>query len=68
MMLEVARLGLVDEARAASWHALKRLATPDEIAAPIVFLLSDDASFITGSGLLVDGGFSALKAEAQNSQ
>lgn len=65
MMLEVARLGLVDEAQAASWHALKRLATPDEIAAPIVFLLSDDASFITGSGLLVDGGFSALKAEAQ---
>lgn len=66
MMLEVARLGLVDEAQAASWHALKRLATPDEIAAPIVFLLSDDASFITGSGLLVDGGFSALKAEQQD--
>ncbi len=63
MMLEVARLGLVDEVQAASWHALKRLATPDEIAAPITFLLSDDASFITGSGLLVDGGFSALKAE-----
>lgn len=66
MMQEVARLGLVDEQQAASWHALKRLATPDEIAAPIAFLLSDDASFITGSTLLVDGGFSALKAEEQD--
>ena len=38
---------------------LGRWATEDEIAAPIVFLLSDDASMITGVSLPIDGGFSA---------
>ena len=37
---------------------LQRTATPEEIAAPIVFLLSDLASYITGQSLLVDGGAS----------
>jgi 3-oxoacyl-[acyl-carrier protein] reductase len=37
---------------------LKRLAEPEEIAKAILFLASDDASFITGQCLLVDGGFS----------
>ena len=36
---------------------LGRWATEDEIAAPIVFLLSDDASMITGVSLPVDGGY-----------
>lgn len=36
---------------------LQRFADPDEIAWSIVFLLSDQASFITGTELLVDGGF-----------
>ena len=38
---------------------LKRIAHPDEIAHPIIFLLSNDASFITGSSLIVDGGKTA---------
>ena len=38
---------------------LGRWATPDEVAAPIVFLLSDAAAMITGVSLPVDGGFTA---------
>jgi NAD(P)-dependent dehydrogenase (short-subunit alcohol dehydrogenase family) len=37
--------------------ALQRLGHPDEIAKTVVFLASDDASFITGTELLVDGGY-----------
>lgn len=37
---------------------LKRMAQPDDIAKAILFLASDDANFITGQVLLVDGGFS----------
>jgi 3-oxoacyl-[acyl-carrier protein] reductase len=36
---------------------IQRIGKPEEIAAPIVFLLSDDASYITGQLLCVDGGF-----------
>jgi L-xylulose reductase len=39
---------------------LGRWATADEIAAPIVFLLDDDASMINGVSLPVDGGFSTI--------
>jgi NAD(P)-dependent dehydrogenase (short-subunit alcohol dehydrogenase family) len=38
----------------------KRPAHPDEIAACILFLASDEASYVTGANLLADGGISAL--------
>jgi NAD(P)-dependent dehydrogenase (short-subunit alcohol dehydrogenase family) len=37
---------------------LKRIAEPEELARPILFLASDDASYITGEMLVVDGGYS----------
>jgi NAD(P)-dependent dehydrogenase (short-subunit alcohol dehydrogenase family) len=39
-------------------HALKRMATPHEIARSVLYLASDASSFTTGSALLVDGGVS----------
>jgi NAD(P)-dependent dehydrogenase (short-subunit alcohol dehydrogenase family) len=38
-------------------HLLGRIAEPEEIAAAAAFLLSSDASFVTGSDMLVDGGY-----------
>jgi NAD(P)-dependent dehydrogenase (short-subunit alcohol dehydrogenase family) len=39
-------------------HALKRIATPEEIARSVLYLASDAATFTTGAALLVDGGVS----------
>jgi NAD(P)-dependent dehydrogenase (short-subunit alcohol dehydrogenase family) len=40
-------------------HPIGRIAQPEEIASAVAFLASDDASFITGAALAVDGGYTA---------
>jgi NAD(P)-dependent dehydrogenase (short-subunit alcohol dehydrogenase family) len=42
-----------------SMHPLGRLGVAEDIAKGIVFLASDDAAFMTGAGLVVDGGYTA---------
>ena len=45
----------------AATQAVGRMATPDEIAAAAVYLASDEAAFVTGTALEVDGGFAVGK-------
>lgn len=54
-----ANLDDATQALLAGKHALDRLGDPSEVAALTLFLLSDQASFITGSYHLVDGGYTA---------
>ena len=45
----------------AATQALGRMATPEEIAASILYLASDEAAFVTGTAFEIDGGFSVGK-------
>jgi NAD(P)-dependent dehydrogenase (short-subunit alcohol dehydrogenase family) len=45
----------------AASHPVNRMAQPEEIAAAALYLASEEASFITGSALLIDGGLSVGK-------
>ncbi len=48
---------------AAPFHLLRRTGDPEEVAAAVLFLCSDEASFITGTDIRVDGGYTAMGPE-----
>ena len=50
------------------FHLLRRLGQAEECAAPVAFLLSDEASFITGADIYVDGGYLTMGSEGLGEQ
>jgi len=50
------------------FHMLRRMGDAIEVARPTLFLLSEDASFITGTSLPVDGGYLAMGPEGLGEQ
>jgi len=48
---------------AAPFHLMGRTANPEEVASAVMFLCSDEASFITGTDIRVDGGYTAMGPE-----
>jgi NAD(P)-dependent dehydrogenase (short-subunit alcohol dehydrogenase family) len=65
MMERYVELGVAPSVEAAdagisARHPIGRMGTPEEIGGGVVYLCSTDASFVTGSELVIDGGFSAI--------
>ena len=46
-----------------NFHLLRRVGDPEEVAQAVLFLCSEDATFITGADIAVDGGYSAMGPE-----
>jgi NAD(P)-dependent dehydrogenase (short-subunit alcohol dehydrogenase family) len=60
-MLDRASITSTEESResVASLHAMDRMGTPEEVADAVLWLCSEQASFVTGHAMLVDGGYTA---------
>jgi NAD(P)-dependent dehydrogenase (short-subunit alcohol dehydrogenase family) len=50
-----------EKAHLRNLHALKRIASPDELAQAVLYLASDASSFQSGTAMLVDGGLSITR-------
>lgn len=66
MLAARAKAGILDQAAIAERTPVGRWGTPDEIAKAALFLASDDAAFITGTTLVVDGGLSIRGDAGEN--
>jgi NAD(P)-dependent dehydrogenase (short-subunit alcohol dehydrogenase family) len=53
-----------DRARSVAQTVAGRFGTPEEVAAAVAFLASADAGYVTGTSLVVDGGWTAMKASS----
>ncbi len=58
-VIELTKKGIVNEEAVKMMTPMGRMAKPEEVAKLMVFLASDDASFITGDTILIDGGYVA---------
>jgi NAD(P)-dependent dehydrogenase (short-subunit alcohol dehydrogenase family) len=59
-LLASADVGREREKMIAETVPLGRFGTPDEVAKAVVFLASDDSSYVTGAELFVDGGYAQV--------
>ncbi len=59
ILTDMGRVNLDDAAVRQSWQektAMRRIGAPEDVVGPVAFLASDDAAFVTGQSLNVDGG------------